>query len=105
MGNTVNEAIMRYNIECMMENWNHCVEDDDYIKQDNEDKKYLESRYESLNLPHTVKRVIDDYIACVQTRDERFADLAYAAGVKDAIQLLKNLGFLNLEKTEISKAC
>ena len=31
MGNTVNEAIMRYNIECMMENWNHCVEDDDYI--------------------------------------------------------------------------
>ena len=65
----------------------------------------MESRFDSLNLPHTVKRVIDDYIACVQTRDERFADLAYAVGVKDAIQLLKNLGLLNLEKTAISKAC
>lgn len=105
MGNTVNEAIMRYNIECMMENWNHCVEDDEYIKQDNEDMKYLECRYESLNLSHPVKRVIDDYIACVQTRDERFSDLAYAAGVKDAVQLLKKLGLLNLEKPEISKAC
>ena len=94
MGNTVNEAIMRYNIECMMEKWNHCVEDDEYIKQDNEDMKYLEYRYECLNLPHVVKRVADDYIACIKTRDERFADLAYAAGIRDGLDLVKKLGIL-----------
>ena len=30
--------------------------------------KYLEERYDQLQLSHTVKRVIDDYIACLQTR-------------------------------------
>ena len=37
-------------------------------EQDNEDLKYLEERYDQLQLSHTVKRVIDDYIACLQTR-------------------------------------
>ena len=61
-------------------------ENDSYIRQDNEDLKYLEERYDQLQLSHTVKRVIDDYIACLQTRDERYSDLAYAAGIRDTIK-------------------
>ena len=32
-------------------------------------------RYEKLDIPYQVRRVIDDYIACMRTRDERFAQL------------------------------
>ena len=35
----------------------------------------LEQRYEKLDIPYQVRRVIDDYIACMRTRDERFAQL------------------------------
>ena len=38
--------------------------------------------------------MIDDYIACMQTRDERYSDLSYAAGVRDTIDLLKGMGML-----------
>lgn len=71
--------IMLQNIEKMVKEQDRVDEEDSYIKQDNEDLKYLEGRYEQLQLPHTVKRVIDDYIACMQTRDERYSDLSYAA--------------------------
>ena len=86
--------IMLQNIEKMVKEQDRVDEEDSYIKQDNEDLKYLEGRYEQLQLPHTVKRVIDDYIACMQTRDERYSDLSYAAGERDTINLLKGLGML-----------
>lgn len=86
--------IMLQNIEKMVKEQDRVDEEDSYIRQDNEDLKYLEGRYEQLQLPHTVKRVIDDYIACMQTRDERYSDLSYEAGVRDTINLLKGLGML-----------
>ena len=86
--------IMLQNIEKMVKEQDRVDEEDSYIRQDNEDLKYLEGRYEQLQLPHTVKRVIDDYIACMQTRDERYSDLSYAAAVRDTINLLKGLGRL-----------
>ena len=55
--------IMLQNIEKMVMEQQRVDENDSYIKQDNEDLKYLEARYDQLQLPHTVKRVIDDYIA------------------------------------------
>ena len=58
--------IMLQNIEKMVKEQDRVDEEDSYIRQDNEDLKYLEGRYEQLQLPHTVKRVIDDYIACLQ---------------------------------------
>ena len=85
---------MLQNIEKMVKEQERVDETDSYIRQDNEDLKYLEERYEQLQLPHTVKRVIDDYIACMQTRDERYSDLSYAAGVRDAINLLKGMGMV-----------
>ena len=85
---------MLQNIEKMVKEQERVDETDSYIRQDNEDLKYLESRYEDLKLSHSVKRIIDDYIACLQTRDERYADLSYAAGVRDTINLLQGMGML-----------
>ena len=42
---------------------------DEYIRQDNSDL-----------IPYRVKRFLDDYIACMQTKYERLADLCYLAG-------------------------
>ena len=65
------KMMMLQNIEKMVIAQQRVNENDIYIRQDNEDLKYLESRYEDLKLSHSVKRIIDDYIACLQTRDER----------------------------------
>lgn len=88
------KMMMLQNIEKMVIAQQRVNENDIYIRQDNEDLKYLESRYEDLKLSHSVKRIIDDYIACLQTRDERYADLSYAAGVRDTIKLLQGMGML-----------
>lgn len=90
----ITRMIMLQNIEKMVMEQQRVDENDSYIKQDNEDLKYLETRYDQLQLPYTVKRVIDDYIACLRTRDERYSDLAYAAGIKDTIDLLQGMGML-----------
>ena len=84
------KMIMLQNIEKMVMEQQRVDENDSYIRQE-----YLEERYDQLQLSHTVKRVIDDYIACLQTRDERYSDLAYAAGIRDTISLLQGMGMLN----------
>ncbi len=91
---TTMTMMMLQNIERMVMNQQRVNENDSYIRQDNEDLKYLENRYDQLQLSHTVKRVIDDYIACIQTRDERYADLSYVAGIRDTINLLQGMGML-----------
>ena len=53
---------------------------DEYIRQDNSDLTEFENRYERLDIPYRVKRFLDDYIACMQTKYERLADLCYLAG-------------------------
>ena len=58
---------------------------DRYIQQDNRDLAELESRYEKLDISYPVRRFLDDYIACMQTKYERLADLCYLAGVKEAM--------------------
>ena len=49
---------------------------DEYIS----DLTEFENRYERLDIPYRVKRFLDDYIACMQTKYERLADLCYLAG-------------------------
>lgn len=88
------KMMMLQNIEKMVVEQRRVNENDSYIRQDNEDLKYLESRYDQLQLSHSVKRIIDDYIACLQTRDERYSDLSYMAGVRDTINLLQGMGML-----------
>lgn len=54
------------------------------IIQDNADLLELEKRYNSLRIPHNTRRVIDDYIACILSRQERMESLIYYAGRRDA---------------------
>ena len=55
---------------------------DKYIQQDNNDLTELENRYNRLDIPYPLRRFLDDYIACLQTKYERLADLCYLAGEK-----------------------
>ena len=90
------EIIIANYIETMMkERRQRIFASDEYIQQDNGDLVYLEERYNSLNIPHTIRRVIDDYIACLESRDERYADMSYVAGLGDAIKMLMNMAVLN----------
>ena len=41
---------------------------DEYIRQDNSDLAELESRYDQLDISYCVRRFLDDYIACMQTK-------------------------------------
>ena len=54
------------------------------IIQDNADLLELERRYNSLHIPHTTRRIIDDYIACILSRQERMEALIYYAGFNNA---------------------
>ena len=54
------------------------------IIQDNADLLELEKRYNSLHIPHTTRRIIDDYIACILSRQERMETLIYYAGFNNA---------------------
>ena len=65
--------------------------DEDY-KNDLADSEELEKRYESLNLEDKDRIVINDYIACLMTREHKMRDIAYLAGVADSIKLFNELG-------------
>ena len=54
------------------------------IIQDNADLLELEKRYNSLHIPHTTRRIIDDYIACILSRQERMESLIYYAGFNNS---------------------
>lgn len=96
-----NEAVISSYIEKMIgERRKKILDSDKYIQQDNGDLDYLEERYSSLKIPYVMRRVVDDYIACLESRDERYADMSYMAGVGDAISLLIKIGMLdNLNQT------
>ena len=64
------ENIMDEKAEKIMELAKKLETEDEYICQDNRDLLELEQRYEKLDIPYQVRRVIDDYIACMRTRDE-----------------------------------
>lgn len=76
---------------------------DKYLQQDNADLILFQNRYEDLNMHYTVRRVMDDYIACMHSKEERLAELSYCAGIKDAVTLMKSVGMLP-EKTTVTAA-
>ena len=95
-----NEIVIANYIENRMkERKENIFNSDEYIQQDNVDLIYLEERYSNLDIPHVIRRVIDDYIACLESRNERYADMSYVAGMGDAISLLKNMGKLNNQES------
>lgn len=88
-----NEEIILENTECTLcatteetrqLSIQHINQHNSDIIQDNADLLELEKRYNSLRIPHNTHRVIDDYIACILSRQERMESLIYYAGRRDA---------------------
>ena len=65
-----------------------CAEDEVY-QQDEKDLDELTKRFMNLDLPEYDRMIINDYIACLQTVDCRYADISYATGIEDVITFLK----------------
>ena len=69
------------------------LEDEEY-QQDCTDLDNLETRYMKLDLPISLKRIIDDYIACLDTANCRANDIYYMAGIRDAILFFNKAGLI-----------
>lgn len=67
---------------------------DEVYQKDEQDLGEIEKKFIALNLSEDHRRVIEDYIACLQTADSRYADLSYMAGIEDAVSLLKTLNLI-----------
>ena len=64
-------------------------------EQDQQDLDELTVRFMELDLPEHDRMIINDYIACLQTVDCRYADISYMAGIeKDAITFLKKMDLI-----------
>ena len=70
-----------------------CTEDEVY-QQDEKDLDELTRRFRNLDLPEHESMIINDYIACLQTVDCRYADISYMAGIEDAITILKKMDLI-----------
>ena len=72
---------------------------------DIEDEGELERRYTNLDLPDEQRILINDYIACVKTCDNRYSDISYMAGIKDAVRMFVYLGLLKDYNISEQGAC
>lgn len=71
------------------------------IKEEHRRQKYLD-----LDLSDKERKIIEKYVAQIENRCGRTADLSYMAGVKNAIELMNGLGLLKKKKLKgISKKC
>lgn len=94
----LNKELLDKNLGQIMDETRVKMAREDVVYQSDErDLAQLEGKYAALELPEEARRIIDDYIACLQTSDSRYADISYMAGIEDTIKLLK---FLDLIKTE-----
>lgn len=58
----------------------------------------LKRRYMKLNLSGDVKRIIDDYMACLGTASCRDNDIYYISGTRDILLFLNKTGLLIANK-------
>ena len=70
------------------------MSDETYL-QDNEDEKELERKYMELDLEKSQRLLVNDYSACMRTVLNRYADICYMAGIKDAVKMMNQLGGIN----------
>lgn len=57
---------------------------DEWIGQDEAELAYLERQLEELELSKEEQKVVDQYIACREDKEDRMGYLLYQAGMKDA---------------------
>ncbi len=67
--------------------------DETYLN-DRRDEKELERRYENFDLTKEQKKVINDYVACTLSSNQRYADISYMCGIKDTVSMLVSLGLI-----------
>ncbi len=68
-------------------------EDETYLN-DRRDEKELERRYANLDLTKEQKKVMNDYVACTLSSNQRYADISYMCGIKDTASMLVSLGLI-----------
>lgn len=78
---------------------------DKIYQRDVRDSGKLEERYNALELGKRERLVINDYIACLMTREHRMADISYMAGVGDTVKFLNAIGLLRASKNKHFKKC
>ena len=82
-------------LDILMENSiKELLENDEVYKKDLEDEEELEVKYMHLKLSKEDKRIIDDYISCIQSSLDHYSEVSYLAGVKDTITLLSSLNLI-----------
>ncbi len=76
---------------------------DKIYQRDVKDSGELEERYDALELGKKERILINDYIACLMTREHRMSDISYMAGVGDTIKFLNGIGLLKGSKKNCKK--
>lgn len=72
---------------------------DEWIRQDNEELFVLEKKLNDLELSEKDRKIVDDYTACMESKQDRMGYLLYEAGMKDTkrrIRIRKAVGRLSL---------
>lgn len=64
------------------------LENDEVYLKDCTNLEELERRYSKLELSVQNKRIINEYIACIETTFDRYGKISYFAGAKDTISFL-----------------
>ena len=67
--------------------------DETYLN-DRRDEHELERQYENLDLTKEQRKLINDYIACTLSSNQRYADISYMCGIKDTVSILVSLGLI-----------
>lgn len=72
---------------------------DEWVRQDTEELLILEDKLNDLEISEKDRKVIEDYAACMESKQDRMGYLLYEAGMKDAkrkIRIRKAIGRLSL---------
>lgn len=79
----------------MMEMSRHeLISKDEQFQQLEHDMSELEFLYSQLDLDREQGEIIEGYVNSLNKIRGAYGDISYAAGIKDAIQLLNSLGLL-----------
>lgn len=65
--------------------------DEIYLK-DMADAELLEARWEALDLTKKQRMLINDYIACLESAEDRYNEISYMAGIRDAARMIQYFG-------------
>lgn len=57
---------------------------DEWVRQDTDELLGLEQKLNELELSDKERKVVDDYTACMESKQDRMGYLLYEAGMKDA---------------------